>query len=66
MLKKGKVRQTYKLRALSDQEKPTVLKAYLDQFKSEVQGYFPVPAGSPVEVFQPLVGNYPAFELIAV
>jgi hypothetical protein len=40
------------------------LKAYLDQFKKEVQGYFPVPAGSGVEAFQPLVGNYPAFELI--
>ena|SRR5579862_1667325 len=66
VLKKGKLRQAYKLRALSDQEKPAVLKAYLDRFKSEVQGYFPVPAGSPVEVFQPLVGNYPAFELIAV
>jgi deazaflavin-dependent oxidoreductase (nitroreductase family) len=64
VLKKGKLRQTYKLRALSDQEKPAVLKAYLDQFKREVQGYFPVPAGSGVEAFQPLVGNYPAFELI--
>jgi deazaflavin-dependent oxidoreductase (nitroreductase family) len=64
VLKKGKLRQTYKLRALSDQEKPAVLKAYLDQFKKEVQGYFPVPAGSGVEAFQPLVGNYPAFELI--
>jgi deazaflavin-dependent oxidoreductase (nitroreductase family) len=64
VLKKGKLRQSYKLRAVSDQEKPAVLKAYLDQFKREVQGYFPVPAGSGVEAFQPLVGNYPAFELL--
>jgi deazaflavin-dependent oxidoreductase (nitroreductase family) len=63
-LKKGSQRQQFRLRALSDQEKPEILKAYLDQFKREVQTYFPVPAGSPVEAFRELVENYPAFELI--
>jgi hypothetical protein len=52
------------LRALSDQEKPEILKAYLDQFRREVQRYFPVPAGSPAEAFRELVQSYPAFELI--
>lgn len=65
-LKKGKLRQKFRLRALSDQEKPEILKAYLDQFKKEVQRYFPVPAGSPREVFRELVHSYPAFELIPV
>ena len=46
-LKRGSQRQRFKLRPLSDQEKPQILKAYLDQFKREVQRYFPVPAGSP-------------------
>ncbi len=64
-LKKGSKRQQYRLRALSDQEKPEILKAYLDQFKREVQRYFPVPAGSPVEAFRELVQSYPAFELIS-
>ena len=50
-LKKGKLRQKFRLRALSDQEKPEILKAYLDQFKKEVQRYFPVPAGSPWRPF---------------
>jgi deazaflavin-dependent oxidoreductase (nitroreductase family) len=63
-LKKGSKRLKFGLRALSDQEKPEILKAYLDQFRREVQTYFPVPAGSPVEVFRELVQNYPAFELI--
>jgi deazaflavin-dependent oxidoreductase (nitroreductase family) len=63
-LKKGKLQQKFRLRALSDQEKPEILKAYLDQFRKEVQTYFPVPAGSPVEAFQELVQSYPAFELI--
>jgi deazaflavin-dependent oxidoreductase (nitroreductase family) len=63
-LKKGSKRERFGLRALSDQEKPEILKAYLDQFKREVQRYFPVPAGSPVEAFRELVQSYPAFELI--
>jgi deazaflavin-dependent oxidoreductase (nitroreductase family) len=63
-LKKGSKRQKFGLRALPDQEKPEILKAYLDQFRREVQTYFPVPAGSAVEAFRPLVPGYPAFELI--
>src|ERR1700693_4986506 len=43
-LKKGSNRQSSRLRALSDQEKPKILKAYRDQFKREVQTYFPIPA----------------------
>src|ERR1700693_5036851 len=50
-LKKGKLQQKFRLRAFSDQEKPEILKAYLDQFKREVQRYFPVPAGSSAEAF---------------
>ncbi len=64
-LKKASKRERFRLRALSDQEKPEILKAYLDQFKREVQRYFPVAAGSPVESFRELVESYPAFELIA-
>ena len=63
-LKRGKLQQRFRLRVLSDEEKPEVLKAYLDQFKREVQSYFPVAAGSSVETFRELVKSYPAFELI--
>ena len=63
-LKKGSKRERFGLRALSGLEKPEILKAYLDRFKREVQTYFPVPAGSPVEAFRDLVESYPAFELI--
>jgi deazaflavin-dependent oxidoreductase (nitroreductase family) len=65
-LKKGKIQQRFRLRAIPDADKPEILKAYLDNFKREVQRYFPVTAGSPVETFRPLVQSYPAFELIAV
>jgi len=63
-LKKGRSQQGFRLRPLSEAEKPEVLKAYLDRFKREVQSYFLVPAGSPPEAFRDLVQGYPAFELI--
>lgn len=64
-LKRGSRRQIYKLRALSHAEKLPILKAYLDQFKREVQQYFPIPAGSPPEAFREVAQSYPAFELIS-
>ncbi len=63
-LRKRSARQKFRLRPLSDVEKPEILKAYLDTFKREVQTYFPVPAGSPPEAFASLLNNYPAFELL--
>ena len=63
-LKKGSTRQKY--RPLTPAEKPEILKAYLDAFRREVQRYFPVPAGSPLEAFAKLTETYPAFELQSV
>ena len=64
-LKKGRTLQDFRLKIISDADKPEILKAYLDNFRREVQRYFPVPAGSPGESFSQLAPHYPAFELIA-
>jgi len=64
-LRRGARVDTYKLRVLSADEKPPVLKAYLDNFKAEVQGFFTVKAGSDEAAFVPLADHYPAFELLA-
>jgi len=64
ILKKGSAQKRYGLRVLSEAEKLPILKAYLDSFKSEVQRYFPVAAGSPPEAFSQLSQSYPAFELL--
>ena len=63
-LKKGSNRQNLRLRQLSDGEKLPVLKAYLDNFKGEVQRYFTIPAGSPTQAFTEVATSYPAFELL--
>jgi deazaflavin-dependent oxidoreductase (nitroreductase family) len=63
VLRRGRRAESYRLRVLADAEKPAVVKAYLDEFHREVKRFFPVPAGSPVDAFVPLVSRYPAFEL---
>jgi deazaflavin-dependent oxidoreductase (nitroreductase family) len=65
-LKKGRRHEEVGLRVVSDEEKPEILKAYLDGFRLTVQRYFPVPAGSSVETFRPLAARYPVFELVTI
>jgi deazaflavin-dependent oxidoreductase (nitroreductase family) len=64
-LKRGSFRQSFRLRAIPDSDKPQYLKAYLDSFKTTVQRYFPVAAGSDAQVFKSIAANYPVFELLA-
>jgi len=64
-LKRGSALQKFRLRAISDADKLPILKAYLDNFKREVQQYFPVTAGSPAGAFAQIAHSYPAFELLA-
>ena len=63
VLKRGRYRQTFALRAIADEQKPRFLKAYLDRFRREVQRYFPVRAGSDERAFATVVRDYPVFEL---
>ena len=63
VLSRALLRQRYVVRELSPETRPPVLKAYLDRFAGEVQRFFPVPKGSPVEAFSDLAPDYPVFEL---
>jgi len=65
-LKRGSFRQQFQLRAVADADKPPLLKGYLDSFKTTVQRYFPVPAGSEAQAFVGIAANYPVFELVSV
>ena len=63
-LKRGSAARKYRLRALNEEERPGVLKQYLDTYKSQVQRYFPVSAGSDPAAFRGVANLYPVFELI--
>jgi hypothetical protein len=56
-------RRRHAVRELPPSLRPPVLKAYLDRFAGEVQRFFPVAKGSPVEAFDELAPRYPVFEL---
>jgi deazaflavin-dependent oxidoreductase (nitroreductase family) len=64
-LKRGNVRKRFRLRSIPDNEKPPLLKLYLESYVTAVRRYFPVPVGSTTETFQPIARYYPVFELIA-
>jgi len=64
-LVKGTVKEKVGLRAIANEEKPELLKVYLDRFKLTAQRYFPIPAGAAVEEFESLAARYPVFELTA-
>jgi deazaflavin-dependent oxidoreductase (nitroreductase family) len=62
-LRRGSAADSYRLRALLPPEKPPVLKAYLEEFQSEVRRFFTVPPGAPLEAFAAIASKHPAFEL---
>jgi len=63
-LKRGSSRKRFRLQAIDSPGKLPILKQYLDQFRSAVQRYFSVRAGSPPEAFAGVPERYPVFELI--
>jgi deazaflavin-dependent oxidoreductase (nitroreductase family) len=65
-LKKIGRRLTFKLRPLTDSEKPEILKSYLMRYSVAVQRFFPVRPDAPVQAFAEIATGYPAFELIPV
>jgi hypothetical protein len=56
-------RRRYAVREIPPGMRSPILKAYLDCFAGEVQRFFPVPKGSPVEAFNALAPRYPVLEL---
>jgi deazaflavin-dependent oxidoreductase (nitroreductase family) len=60
---KKRGRQEFVVSAVADEQKPAILKEYLDRFKTTVQRYFPVAAGSPAAAFASYTNRYPVFEL---
>lgn len=65
VLRRGRQRQSLRICIIADEAKPPILKAYLDNYKTEVQRYFSVRAGSPPEAFSEIAPNYPVLELLA-
>lgn len=63
-LKRGRISLGFRMRALTDEEKPEILKAYLTQFNWMVRRFFPISSDSPVSAFAAIAPHYPVFELL--
>jgi deazaflavin-dependent oxidoreductase (nitroreductase family) len=65
VLRRGANTESLTIRELADADKPEVIKAFVDRFKSQVQRFFDVPAGSPADAFRATASRTPVFELVA-
>ncbi len=63
-LMKGSQRMNLKVREVAVEERPPMLKEFLDRYSAQVQRFFPVPKGSPVEAFREMAPRAPVFELV--
>lgn len=63
-LKRG-AEKKFRLRPLADSGKAPVLKAYLTNYKSAVQRFFPIQPDAPLTAFAEIATGYPVFELTA-
>jgi deazaflavin-dependent oxidoreductase (nitroreductase family) len=62
-LRRGSKSSAFITRELADVDKPEIIKAFLDRFASQVQRFFKVQAGAPVDDFRPIAARTPVFEL---
>ena len=63
-LVKGSHREVYRVREVPIEQRPELLKAFLDRFAMSVQRYYPIKKGAPVGAFAECSKTMPVFELI--
>ena len=62
-LRKGSAPLTFRVREIAVDARPPILKEFLERYASQVQRFYPVPKGSPVEAFREMAPRAPVFEL---
>jgi deazaflavin-dependent oxidoreductase (nitroreductase family) len=63
---RGKDVQRLRAVELPDDQKPEILRAYLNEYRQTVQRFFSVPASSPLQAFRAIADRHPVFELVVV
>jgi deazaflavin-dependent oxidoreductase (nitroreductase family) len=64
VLSKGGKRMQLRARELPIADRPPMLKEFLDRYAAQVQRFFAVPKGSPVDAFSEMASRAPVFELV--
>ena len=65
-LRRGRRSQQYRAIPVTDNRKPGILKAYVQEYRNTVQRFFSVLADSPIEAFAAIASMHPVFELVAL
>jgi deazaflavin-dependent oxidoreductase (nitroreductase family) len=65
ILRRGRRSQRFRALPVTDNRKPEILKAYLQEYRGTVQRFFSVPADSPTAAFAAIANMHPVFELLA-
>jgi deazaflavin-dependent oxidoreductase (nitroreductase family) len=65
VLKRGSRSQRYRVRVVPPEARPLLLKLYLERYPGQVQRFFSVQAGAPVEAFAAVAGDHPTYELVS-
>jgi len=63
VLKRGSQRITYALRATAPEERPLLLKLYLQKFASQVRRFFAVQPAAALSEFAAVAAQHPVYEL---
>ncbi len=63
-LRRGRRSQRFRVIPLTDDRKPEILKAYLQEYRGTVQRFFSVAADSPIDAFASIADMHPAFEVV--
>ncbi len=62
-IRKGSKRMNLSVREVAIQDRPPILKEFLERYAAQVQRFYPAPKGSPVEAFREMASRAPVFEL---
>jgi deazaflavin-dependent oxidoreductase (nitroreductase family) len=63
LLKKAGRRMEFKVRELEVTARAPILKEFLERYAAQVQRFYPVPKGAPVDSFREMASRAPVFEL---
>ena len=60
---RGRDVQRFRAVELQDDQKPEILRAYVNEYRQTVQRFFSVPADAPLETFRTIADRHPVFEI---
>jgi len=63
LLRKAGRRMEFRVREVEISARAPILKEFLDRYATQVQRFYPVPKGAPVESFRDMASRAPVFEL---